>query len=160
MLGHDKMKMLVIIAVVIVVGIPLGCDRETQGQSHSATVRNALTRLLTRPSGAFVIIAEPQSGKFVQFAGSEDEPLLLDLPLQTLSPDEMMRVKAVFAELGYSGPETYQTEEYPGGPPAGEQTSMNVKFGTDVDKAAELAVAVLHRVYGLDAHTKLRLTEE
>ena len=58
---------------------------------HLVTVREALSRLLTRPSGAFVIIEEPRSGKFVQFAGSKDEPLLLDLPSQTLSPDEMAK---------------------------------------------------------------------
>ena len=147
--------MLVLIAVVIVVGNSLGCDRQTQDQSHLATVRDSLTRLLTRPLGAFVIIEEPQSGKFVQFAGSKDEPLLLDLPSQALSPDEMTKVKSVFAELGYPDPETYETAWYPG-----ELPNILVRFGTDVDKAAEAAVAVLHRVYGLDEHTKLKLTEE
>ena len=149
------MKVFVIIALVIVVGILLGCDRQTQEQSHLATVRDALTRLLTRPVGAFVIIKEPQTGKFVQFAGSKDEPLLLDLP--SLSPDEIARVKALCAELGYPDPETYETPEYPGGPPSDE---LMLKFGTDVDKAAEAAVAVLHQVYGFDEQTKLKLTEE
>ena len=120
------MRIFVITALIVIVGTALGCARETQSQWHSGTVRDALTRLLTRPSGAFVIIEDPQSGKFVQFAGSKDEPLLLDLPSQTLSPDEMTKAKAVFAEFGYPGPETHLGQEFPGGPRAGEQTSFIV----------------------------------
>ncbi len=154
------MKLFVTIAVVIVVGITFGCARQRQQQAHSEMVREALTRLLTRPPGAFVIIEEPRSGKFVQFAGSKNEPLLLDLPFQTLSSEEITKAKALFIELGYLGPQTYQVQESPGGPPAGEQTSFNVKFGNNVDKATELAVTVLHRVYGFGEDTKLKLTEE
>jgi hypothetical protein len=72
----------------------------------------------------------------------------------------MIKARAVFAEPGYPGPEIYQTQEYPGGPPTGEQTSFSVNFGTDIYKAVELAVAVLHRVYRLDENTGLKLTEE
>jgi hypothetical protein len=153
-------RVFVIIAAIIIVANTFGCTRRMQEPSHSEAVRDALIRLLTRPSGAFLIIEEPQSGKFIQFAGSRDELLLLDLPSQTLSPDEMMKARAVFAELGYPGPETYQTQEYPGGPPTGEQTSFNVNFGTDIYKAVELTVAVLQRVYSLDENAPLQLTEE
>ena len=145
-------------------GDPVESIRKARPASHSETVRAALNRLLTRvilrPSGGFVIIEDAQSGKFVQFAGSEEEPLLLDLPSQTLSPDEMAKAKALFAELGYAGPESYQVQESPGGPDDSEQTSFSVKFRQDVDKATELAVAILHRVYGLDGNAKLKLTEE
>ena len=56
--------------------------------------------------------------------------------------------------------QAYQIQEYHGGPLEVAQTSFNVEFGTDVDKAAEPAVAVLHRVYGHNDNTKLKLTEE
>lgn len=153
-------KVFVIFAVVMVFFLDIGCSRQEQHLLHADIIRGALTRLLTRPSGAFVIIEEPNSGKFIQFAGSEKEPLLLDLPSQTLTQDEMKKAVAVFSELGHQGPETYQTQDYPGGPPAGEQMSFVVTFGKDVDKATELAVAVLQRVYGFKEGTSLKLTEE
>ena len=154
------MKIAIVITVIAALCVVVGCTRKSKPEPHSAVVRAALVRLLSRPSGAFVIIEDARSGKFVQFAGSKEEPLLLDLPSQTLSPDEMTKAKAVFSDLGYPGPETYETQEFPGGPPAGEETSFMVKFEQDVDKATELAVAILHRVYGLDENAKLKLTEE
>ena len=154
------MKTLTLLAVLVVVGTSLGCSREAAPQSHADVIRDALKRLLKRPAGAILIIEEPRSKKFVQFAGSRDEPLLLDLPAEPLSPEELRKAKALFAEMGYPGPETYQVLESPGGPPAGKQTSFHVKFGTDVDKATELAVAVLHRVYGFGEDVELKLTEE
>ncbi len=159
-MGHEKMKTAIIIGVVFSVCVLVGCGRKTEPQVHREIVRAALLRLLSRPSGAFVIIEAAPSGKFVQVAGSKGEPLLLDLPSQTLSPEEKIKAKAVFTDLGYPGPEAYQTQDYPGGPPAGEQVSYIVKFEQDVDKATELVLAVLHRVYGLDENSKLKLTEE
>jgi len=154
------MKTLALLAAFVVVGMSLGCSREAQPPSHANVIRDALIRLLKRPAGAILIIEGRRSKKFLQFAGSRDEPLLLDLPAEPLSAEEMQKAKALFAELGYPGPETYQVLESPGGPPAGKQTSFHVKFGTDVDKATELAVAVLHRVYGFGEDVDLKLTEE
>jgi hypothetical protein len=155
-----NMQITIVIAVVLVMCLVVGCAQNAKSESHSAVVRAALVRLLSRPSGAFVIIEDARTGKFVQFAGSKEGTLLLDLPSQTLSPDEMTKAKAVFADLGYPGPETYEAQKFPGGPPAGEQTSFIVKFGKDVDKATALAVAILDRVYALDENAKLKLTEE
>lgn len=154
------MKITIVIAMVIAVCVVVGCARKPQAESHSDVIRAALVRLLSRPSGAFLIVEDVRSSKFVQFAGSKEEPLLLDLPSQTLSPDEMTKAKVVFSDLGYSGPETHETREFPGGPPAGEQTSFMVKFERDIDKATALAVAILDLVYGLDENAKLKLTEE
>ena len=107
-----------------------------------------------------MIIEEPKSGKFIQFAGSVDEPLLLDLPTQTLSTTELDKAKRVFTQFGYSGPQKYQLQEYPGGPPVGEQTSFMAKFGSDVDLATRFSVAVLYQIYELNDSTQLKLTEE
>lgn len=161
------MKFAMLIAVAAAIGVAVAAcvvaaraRRVVGPKSHREMIRTALVRLLSRPSGAFVVIEDARSGKFVQFAGSSGEPLLLDLPSQTLSPQEMAKAKAVFSNLGYPGPETYRTEEFPGGPPAGEQTTFNVKFGSDVDKATDLALAVLYQVYDLDDAARLRLQEE
>lgn len=154
------MKMTLLIAVIFVLGLLIACARKGKPESHEKLVRASLERLLSRPRGAFTIIEETMSGKFVQFAGSKEEPLLLDLPSPTLSSKEMEKAKSVFAELGYSGPETHQTQEYPGGPTAGEVTTFMVKFDQDVDKATELVLAILHRVYGFDENAKLKFKEE
>jgi len=127
--------------------------------SHPIVVREALERLLQRPTGAYLIIEDVKSGKFVQFSGSIDEPLLLDLPSQTLSSGEMMQAKALFTKLGYPGPETYQLQKYPGGLPAGEQTSFMVNFGKDIENATELTLIVFHQVYGLEHNAKLNIIE-
>lgn len=157
------MKLTIVISAVVIVCIMVygvSCSQSQPSKSHEQLIRDALTHLLNRPSGAFVIIEEPKSGKFIQFAGSVDEPLLLDLPVKTLSPDEMDKAKKVFAEFGYTGPETYQLQEYPGGPQAGEHTSFMVKFGSDIDRAAQFTVVVLHQIYRLDDSSRLKLTEE
>jgi hypothetical protein len=65
------------------------------------------------------------------------------------------RAKRIFTEFGYSGPETFQLQEYPGGSPVGDQTSFMVKFGSDVDSATQFSVVVLHQIYGLDNSTRL-----
>jgi len=154
------MKVVVIIAVVLAICVVVICTRRASSKSRDESIRAALRRLLSRPPGAFLIIEDSRSGKFVQFAGSQEDPLVLDLPCQTLSPEETTKAKAVFSDLGYPGPTTYQTQQFPGGPPAGEQTSFMVTFEQDVGKATELAVAILHRVYGLDEKATLKLTEE
>ena len=85
---------------------------------------------------------------------------MLDLPVQTLSPDQMAQAKVVLGGLGQADPETHPLQEYPGGSSAGELTSFMVPFDQDVDRATAVAVAVLHRVFGLDDQTKLQITEE
>jgi len=157
------MKLTIVILVVVtlcVMTYVVSRSRRQPSRPHKELIREALTNLRKRPTGAFVIIEEPKSGKFIQFSGSIDEPLLLDLPAQALSPDELNKAKRVFKEFGYSGPETYQLQEYPGGPPAGEQTSFMVKFGSDIDRATQFSVVVLYQVYGLDESTRLKLTED
>jgi hypothetical protein len=154
------MKTLIKLGTVALAVWVTGCGPQTRRTTHADIIRAALSRLMARPVGAFLIVEDPGSGKFVQFAGSEREPLMLDLPAQVLSSEEMARAKAVFREFGHPGPETYETRDRPGGPPTGTRTSFVVAFGRDVDKATELAVAVLHRIYGIREGAPLKLTEE
>ncbi len=76
-------------------------------RKKSEIIRTALVRLLKRPYGAFVIIEDPSTGKYIQFSGSSEEPLFFDLPQQTLTLEEFEKARNLFSELGYPGPETY-----------------------------------------------------
>ena len=52
---------------------------------NTQRIEAALQALLQRNNeDAFVIFEDKATGKFVQFAGSAEQPLLLDLPLQAL----------------------------------------------------------------------------
>lgn len=145
--------------IILTVLLFLACSAERNKESHASMVRNALTRMLNRPHGAFVIIEESKTGKFVQFTGSKTEQLLLDLPADNLSPSEMQKAKSLFIGKGGPGLETHNLLEYPGGPSAGSMTIFNLYLGKDVEKATTLAVAVLHDVYGFDETAKLKLKE-
>jgi len=50
-----------------------------------ALIENALNKLASGQEGAFLIVEDGQPGKFVQFAGSRTESLVLDLPVQQLT---------------------------------------------------------------------------
>ena len=66
---------------------------------NTENMRSALTRLLKRPYGAYVIIEEPSFGKFVQFSGSANEPLVFDLQRQRLTLTSSKRPVCCFAYL-------------------------------------------------------------
>ena len=140
---------IVIVLTLVVVVVAAACAQRSQAPSHQDQIQGALVRLLEDPDGGFVIIAVPHSGKFLQFAANAGSGLLLDLPQQTLSQDEMEKAKAVFSARGYPGPETHDG-----------QTSFQKNFGKGVDKATELAVAVIQQVYGLQDHSTLQITEQ
>jgi tetratricopeptide (TPR) repeat protein len=124
-------------------------------------ITKALSALLQRDNAdAFIIFEEKETGKFIQFAGSKNEDLLLDLPSQTLSREEMARAKVLFEELGSSGPEkhamyTDKSLEVI----ARIQTSFNMNFGRDFRRAAEVTLAVFERVYRFPAEFQLILKE-
>src|SRR5262245_2363089 len=69
-------------------------------QQHANRIKAGLEALLLREGkDRSVIFQERKSEKFVQFAGSTMEPLLLDLPSIPLSAEEMARAKTFFAKL-------------------------------------------------------------
>ncbi len=127
---------------------------------NAKLIDKALTHLLKRPYGAYVLIEEPATGKFMQFSGSITEPLFFDLPQQTLNMDEFEKARSLFAEMGYQGPESFAIYETSGGRPTEIQTSFNHFFGDDIVKARELAIAVLHTVFGFEHTVTLLLTEK
>jgi hypothetical protein len=128
---------------------------------NQSWIVDSLSGLLQkRNRDAFVIFEEKSSGKFVQFAGSANEGLLLDLPSQTLAKEEMERAKALFRELGIPGPETYEMyTDKARKTVAGMQTSFQMDFGRDVVRAAQVVLAIFERVYRFLPDFHLVLTE-
>ena len=125
---------------------------------NTKNMRSALTRLLKRPYGAYVIIEEPSFGKFVQFSGSANEPLMFDLQRQSLTLDEFEKACQLFRLLGYPEPETFAV--YDGGrSPVTTQTSFIVPFDDDIETATTLALEVFAKVYGINSSMTLILTE-
>ena len=113
----------------------------------NATIKSALASLLVQPddAGAFVIIEDAASKKFVQFIGSRERPLLLDLPAQALSEAEFYRAVAFFHSRGVLGQE-YEVFDAPGGRPVGEQFTFQLPVPS-VDDATEVVFAVFEQVY-------------
>lgn len=128
---------------------------------NQSRIVDALSALLQRRNkDAFVIFEEKRSGKYVQFAGSANEDLLLDLPSQTLTEEEMKRAEVLFRGLGIPGPETYEmyTDESME-TVAGTQTSFHMGLGRDVVRAAEVTLAIFERVYQFPPDFPLALDE-
>ncbi|MEZ5944231.1 MAG: hypothetical protein R3C18_22810 [Planctomycetaceae bacterium] len=103
----------------------------------------------------FVIIQHAETRKFVQFAGSARETLLLDLPYQTLSEPEFYRAVKMFRELGISG-EEHDTYDRPDGNVVGQQFTFNMAFDS-VDEAALTAQRVFREIYEYPADCPLEI---
>ena len=91
---------------------------------------------------AFVIFEAKGSGKFVQFAGSQREGLLFDLPKVALTAKELERSRRLFASVG---------AEIPGSPEANfdSEVSFQCPFERNTRGAVDLALRVFLEVYGL-----------
>jgi hypothetical protein len=109
-------------------------------------IEAALNRLLASEEGAFVIFDDRASGKFVQFAGSRDEPLVLDLPVQQLSAAELERAKILFRDLGI-GYEEWPVFDKPGGQEIGAQGGFQLELGQDTRRGADLTLRVFTEVF-------------
>ena len=125
---------------------------------NQALIKDALSALLVRTNDdAYVIIEHQQSGKFVQFAGSASELLLLDLPWQTLSETEFYRAVEFFRRLGIVGAE-HDVFDEPGGRVVSQQFSFNMTIQT-VDEASRIALDVLQNVFQIPRDCDLVITE-
>jgi len=140
-------------------------DPGAQGPSAEAArlaeIAQALTRLLQRSNeDAFAIFAESRSQKFVQFAGGASSPLFLDLPSQTLSAQEMERATALFRDLGAGGAEEYEVyTDKTKKKVAGKQISFNLDLGQEVERAAQITLAIFRQVYQFPIYFQLVIAE-
>ena len=99
----------------------------------------ALTRLLTSEEG-WVIIEDKASGKFVQFAGSDSEPLLLDLPTVGLSVPQIKAAEAVFGSKAAQGAFNRECK--------------------DPAEGAALALKALHDIFGFSVDAPFLITSD
>jgi hypothetical protein len=147
----------------ILLSVLLGCcffvhcdgSKERIKISHRERIVKELSNLLLRSNeDPFVIFEDTKTKKFVQFAGSTREQLLLDLPSIALSPPELERAKKLFAEYGVKL-EQIPFSNYKGGPITGIESGFIMKLGKDVENAAEITLRVFSEVYLLPSNFKL-----
>ena len=123
------------------------------------TIRAALERLMERSNDdAFVIIEDKKTKKFVQFLGGKTQGLVLDLPMQALTSQELVRAKIVFDKFNIQL-EEWEVYDQPGGRVVGTQSGFNKYLGKDVDTATEIAWAVLTEIYLLGEPLELSIEE-
>lgn len=129
-------------------------------QKNIDKIGNALKDLKTRQNeDAFLIIEESKSQKFVQFAGSTEEPLIFDLPAQGLTEDELERAKAVLGEYDVEMEGTPMYEDETMQKVVDTQYGFSAVLGDNLNLAVELAVRILTEVYQFDEDVKLLLEE-
>jgi hypothetical protein len=121
----------------------------------SAQIRDALDLLVNKPRvhKAWVVV-EHRSGKFVQFAGSVAEPLVLNLPWQPMTEVEFYRAVEYFKKLGVAGDEVGAFDEH--GARIDAYFCFDVTFRS-VDAAAETALAIFKEVYNLTEYDELSI---
>ena len=156
----EFIPIILVLAATAAIAALLLYSQKPSKRKNAKLIDNALTHLLRRPYGAYVIIEEPATGKYIQFSGSVSEPLFFDLPRQTLNLDEFEKARDLFAEMGYPGPETFAVYDSMGGQARELQTSFTLSFGQDVVNARKLAIAVLHQVFGCKVGVDLLLVEK
>ena len=121
----------------------------------------AALQALLQPTNedAFVIFEDRATGKFVQFTGSAEEPLLLDLPLQALDTAERQRAQDLFRTFSLPGATAADLYDKPGGTIVGQQVSYQLECGKDCTHAAETAMRIFEVVYGLPSAFDLIVEE-
>ncbi|NOQ35091.1 MAG: hypothetical protein GQ569_04260 [Methylococcaceae bacterium] len=122
-------------------------------------LEDALQRLLRRENAdAFVIFSDKNTGRFIQFAGSAYENLLLDLPVQTLSDGELEKTNEVLKQYGVSLGVT-QLLDKPDGVPTSMQYGFNIDFGNDYKSAANTTHYLMQIIYSLSDDFDLAIEE-
>jgi hypothetical protein len=118
-----------------------GCAESDSSPPRTLEARiiAALQEMLRRNDSPFAIIEHGPSQKFVQFAGSAQEPLTLDLPAQSLTPSERARAQQLFASLG--GMTT--------------ESGFQLDAGRDAQEAARVALRVFREVFQLPEDAEL-----
>lgn len=153
---------------ILMAGLLLSCSSTTTetpppstlSEANVAKVRASLTALLHREnSDAFVIITEPGSQKFIQFAGSANEDLYLSLPSAQMSKDELSKAKKVLKQYEVEF-ESIQADT----PEGSSAPTVNLDefykvMGQDVEGAVEIVSVVMMDIFGFDENVELDITE-
>lgn len=98
--------------------------------------------------GWFIIMEEPETESFVQFAFDEGEGLVFDCPTMSFNPEELENAIEVMARFGIS-------HENPSGD---DFSSFNAAIGMDVELAAQIATAMFCEVFKFDDDLRFDIT--
>ena len=140
------------LAMLMALGV-VGCEeqasRETEAPKAALTeqekgVQSRLDELMQRGRGASLVI-RANDGRFcVRFAGSADEELVADLPLEGLGDTQLAAARNAFAKAGATAdqlPTRNSDTMFP---------ALKAEFGQDTQAASRLTGQLLREVYLLD----------
>lgn len=139
-------------------------DRSTVGSVADpleSPKRAMAASILGESYNPFVVFSDRRTGKFVQFAGDQSQPLLLDFPLQSLSPDEAQRAASLFAKLGVNRPTESQLYSYPSAQPSMVSRSYQLNFVEDTEAAVSTTLDLFTFVFRIpEDGLELEMEEE
>jgi hypothetical protein len=123
-------------------------------------VANALWALIKRTNeDSFVIVAERNTGKYVQFA-CDVENLTLDLPTNLLNHMEVARAAIYFFETHGTRPEVMQLVDANGNPvPWDGFVTFTLELAGNVQVATKIVFEIFDQVYQLAGPIDLIITE-
>lgn len=98
--------------------------------------------------GWFIIMEEPESESFVQFAWDEGEGLVFDCPTMSFSDEELAIAIKVMARFGVN-------HEHPSGD---DFASFLGNVGQNIDLAAQIATAMFGEVFGFSEDVRFDIT--
>lgn len=118
----------------------------SQPDRNVQAVKTALEGLLKADEPSYVLLEDSKSGKIVQFAGSADEPLCLELPSARLRPEERTRAKRFFSRLDIERNRIVEGH-----------INYQVILDDDVDQGTALALSLMQEVFRLPPHVDLEV---
>lgn len=109
-------------------------------------IRDALRDLALRSEPeAFLIFLDADTGNFVQVTGSKSKPLVLEIPLSSLTDEEISRAEDFFESAGYRG--------------ARGEESYSATLDQDADGGARLAMDIFSTVHRSREDFSLKIEE-
>ncbi|MDH5324793.1 MAG: hypothetical protein OEZ68_21525 [Gammaproteobacteria bacterium] len=122
-------------------------------------IQNALMSLLQNQSiDAYTVFLDKASGRYIQFAGTQNQKLTLDLPVQSLSEHEFETAQAVFREYG-SDLEVMPLVNRPGGEIVDAHFGFHLQFGQECAAAARVAYYIMLTVFDLKQDFELAIEQ-
>jgi len=121
-------------------------------------IRSELTKMMDKEGPyTFVIIEEPESGKFVQFAGNKNEELLFDFPSEQLSKKEFELASKILLnyDIHHETSPTYTDESET--TQNGTLSTFSKRIKNDVDLAVELTSKIMIDVFEFDENITLKI---
>lgn len=143
----------------------LSCSQPSKHREDKGTtllkderIRTELLSMMKKEGPyTFLIFEEPKSGKFVQFAGNQNEELLFDLPSDQLSKDELQKASKILKgyDIKHETSPTYtdETETVENG----TLSAFSKRINNDIDLAVELTSRVMIDVFGFDEKVTLKI---